>query len=226
MSDKKDLKKQSKENQEKEPFNLKKEIISWVQIIVAAVVIAWVLNTFIIANSYVPTGSMIPIIQSGSRVIGSRLSYLFGDPERGDVVIFRYPDDPEQKTFYVKRVIGLPGDTVTIKDGQVYINDSETPLDESYLAEPMQERETIELSVETINSLNVEYSEMEYVSDDMVRVNVNDAVYHVPEGCYFMMGDNRNFSEDARLWQNKYVEKDKIIAKVLFCYFPNIHLVK
>ena len=149
MSDKKDLKKQSKENQEKEPFNLKKEIISWVQIIVAAVVIAWVLNTFIIANSYVPTGSMIPIIQSGSRVIGSRLSYLFGDPERGDVVIFRYPDDPEQKTFYVKRVIGLPGDTVTIKDGQVYINDSETPLDESYLAEPMQERETIELSVET-----------------------------------------------------------------------------
>ena len=62
MSDKKDLKKQSKENQEKEPFNLKKEIISWVQIIVAAVVIAWVLNTFIIANSYVPTGSMIPII--------------------------------------------------------------------------------------------------------------------------------------------------------------------
>ena len=141
-------------------------------------------------------------------------------------MIFRYPDDPEQKTFYVKRVIGLPGDTVTIKDGQVYINDSETPLDESYLAEPMQERETIELSVETINSLNVEYSDMEYVSDDMVRVNVNDAVYHVPEGCYFMMGDNRNFSEDARLWQNKYVEKDKIIAKVLFCYFPNIHLVK
>ncbi len=166
MSDKKDLKKQSKENQEKEPFNLKKEIISWVQIIVAAVVIAWVLNTFIIANSYVPTGSMIPIIQSGSRVIGSRLSYLFGDPERGDVVIFRYPDDPEQKTFYVKRVIGLPGDTVTIKDGQVYINDSETPLDESYLAEPMQERETIELSVETINSLNVEYNDMEYVSDE------------------------------------------------------------
>ena len=226
MSDKKDLKKQTKENQEKEPFNLKKEILSWVQIIVAAVVIAWVLNTFIIANSYVPTGSMIPIIQSKSRVIGSRLSYLFSDPERGDVVIFYYPDDPEQKTFYVKRVIGLPGDTVTIKDGQVYINDSETPLEESYLAEPMEERETIQLSVETINSLNVEYNDMEYVSDDMVEVNVNDGVYHVPEGCYFMMGDNRNFSEDARLWQNKYVAKDKIIAKVLFCYFPNIHLVK
>ena len=202
MSDKKDLKKQSKENQEKEPFNLKKEIISWVQIIVAAVVIAWVLNTFIIANSYVPTGSMIPIIQSGSRVIGSRLSYLFGDPERGDVVIFRYPDDPEQKTFYVKRVIGLPGETVTLKEGKVYINDSETPLEEPYLAEPIHPTEM-------------------YNNED-----VNNAVYQVPEGCYFMMGDNRNHSLDARFWVNTYVPKDKIIAKVLFSYFPKLKLIE
>ena len=129
-----------KEQEEKEPFSLKKEIISWIQIIVAAVVIAFVLNTCIIANSYVPTGSMIPTIPLKTRVIGSRLSYLADEPERGDVVIFYYPDDPEQKTFYVKRVIGLPGETVTLKEGKVYINDSETPLEEPYLAEPMQER--------------------------------------------------------------------------------------
>ncbi len=79
--------KRSRKQQEEEPFSWKKEIISWIQIIVAAVIIALVLNNFIIANSRVPTGSMENTIMSKSRVIGSRLSYLTSDPERGDVVI-------------------------------------------------------------------------------------------------------------------------------------------
>jgi signal peptidase I len=132
-------------------------------------------------------------IMSHSRVIGSRLSYLFGDPERGDVVIFHYPDDITGKTYYVKRIIGMPGETVTIVDGKVYIDGSDTPLDEPYLAEPMEG---------------------------------SYGPYTVPEGCYFMMGDNRNNSMDARFWKNKYVEKDKIIAKVLLCYFPRIGKVE
>ena len=192
----------SRRRKEEEPFDLKKEIISWIQIIVAAVVIAFFLTTFIIANSRIPTGSMEPTIMSRSRVIGSRLSYLADDPERGDVVIFYYPDDPEQKTFYVKRVIGLPGETVTLKEGKVYINDSETPLEEPYLAEPVHPTEI-------------------YNNED-----VNNAVYQVPEGCYFMMGDNRNHSLDARFWVNTYVPKDKIIAKVLFSYFPKLKLIE
>ena len=125
--------KSRKKPQEEEPFSLKREIISWIQIIVAAVIIALVLNNFIIANSRVPTGSMENTIMSHSRVIGSRLSYLKEDPERGDVIIFHFPDDPTGKTYYVKRVIGLPGETVTIVDGKVYINDSQTPLEEPYL---------------------------------------------------------------------------------------------
>lgn len=172
---------------EEEEFDLKREIISWIQIILAAVVIALVLNNFIIANSRVPTGSMENTIMSHSRVIGSRLSYLNSDPERGDVVIFHFPDDITGKTYYVKRVIGLPGEKVEIIDGKVYINDSETPLDEPYLPEPMEG---------------------------------SYGPYEVPEGCYFMMGDNRNNSQDARFWKNKFVEKDKIVAKVLFCYYP------
>lgn len=130
--------KRSRKQQEEEPFSWKKEIISWIQIIVAAVVIALVLNNFIIANSRVPTGSMENTIMTKSRVIGSRLSYLTSDPERGDVVIFHFPDDPTGKIYYVKRVIGLPGETVNVVDGKVYINDSDTPLDEPYLPEPME----------------------------------------------------------------------------------------
>lgn len=174
-----------KKEEEDQPFSLKKEIISWLQIIVAAVVIALVLNNFVIANSRVPTGSMENTIMSRSRVIGSRLAYLKDDPQRGDIVIFHYPDD--ESIYYVKRVIGLPGETVMIEDGKVYINGSDTPLDEPYLAEPMEG---------------------------------SYGPYTVPEGCYFMLGDNRNNSRDARFWENKYVKKDKIIAKVLFCYYP------
>ena len=184
----------SRRRKEEEPFDLKKEIISWIQIIVAAVVIAFFLTTFIIANSRIPTGSMEPTIMSHSRVIGSRLSYLADDPERGDVVIFHYPDDPSGKTYFVKRVIGLPGETVDIVEGKVYIDGSETPLDEPYLAEPMEPEPPMH--------------------------------FEVPEGCYFMLGDNRNNSRDARYWKNTYVEKDKIIAKVLFCYFPNPHVIR
>lgn len=171
---------------EEEETNWKKELIEWLKIIVTAAVIAFCLNTFIIANSRVPSGSMETTIMTGDRVIGSRLSYKFEDPQRGDICIFRFPDN--EKIYYVKRIIGMPGDTVDIVDGQVYLNGSAEPMDEPYIREPM----------------------------------IPEAPMHfeVPEGCYFMMGDNRNYSMDARRWHNTYVKKEKIIAKVLFRYFP------
>ena len=172
----------------KDKFNWKKELWEWLKIIVSAAVIALVLNTFIIANSQVPSGSMENTIMTNDRVIGSRLSYLFEEPQRGDIVIFRFPDN--EKIYYVKRVIGLPGETVDIHDGHVYLNGSEEPLEEGYIREPMIPEEP--------------------------------AHYEVPEGCYFMLGDNRNYSADARVWQNTYVKKEKIVAKVLFRYFPKI----
>ncbi len=176
---------------QQEAFSLKREILSWVQIIAIAVIIALVLNTFIIANSRVPTGSMENTIMSRSRVIGSRLAYISSDPQRGDVVIFHFPDN--EKIYYVKRVIGLPGETVNIVDGKVYINNSDTPLDEPYLKEPMKG---------------------------------SFGPYEVPEGCDFMMGANRPNSEDARFWRELFVKKNKIIAKVLFCYWPKIGLIQ
>ena len=69
----------------------------------------------------------------GDRLIGNRLAYLREDPQRGDVIIFHYPDDEEE--LYVKRIIGLPGEEVRIEEGKIYIDGSDTPLEESYLKE-------------------------------------------------------------------------------------------
>lgn len=106
-------------------------IFGWVKVIVFAVIIALLINKFIIANALIPSGSMESTIMTGDRVIGLRTSYLFTSPDRGDIVIFKNPDD--ESKLYIKRVIGLPGDKVEIIDGLVYINDSEEPLGESYL---------------------------------------------------------------------------------------------
>ena len=118
---------------EEKKTSIKAEVFSWVKVIVSAIIIALLVDFFIIANAVVPTGSMETTIPAGSRIMGLRLYYDFNEPERGDIVIFKYPDD-ESKLF-IKRVIGLPGEKVQIKDGKVYINDSEIPLDDSFVPE-------------------------------------------------------------------------------------------
>ena len=118
---------------EEKKTSIKAEVFSWVKVIVSAIIIALLVDFFIIANAVVPTGSMETTIPAGSRIMGLRLYYDFKEPERGDIVIFKYPDD-ESKLF-IKRVIGLPGEKVQIKDGKVYINDSEIPLDDSFVPE-------------------------------------------------------------------------------------------
>lgn len=156
-------------------------------LIMAAVVlvVVFVVKRFVMINAIIPSGSMENTIMVGDRVFGNRLVYQFGDPERGDIVIFKYPDNEEE--LFIKRVIGLPGDKVWIRDGLVYLNDSETPLEEDYLPE----------------------------------TSVGDfGPYYVPEDCYFMLGDNRNWSKDSRLWVNTYVSRDKILAKAVFRYYP------
>lgn len=163
---------------------IKNEVISWVKTIVMAAVLAGAINSFLIVNAQVPTSSMENTIMAGDRVVALRTAYWFDAPERGDVAIFVYPDDPKGKTLYVKRVIGVPGDTVVVKDGDVYVN--EELQEEAYIRE------------KTVGSYGP---------------------FVVPEGCYFMMGDNRNHSLDSRFWDNTFVEEEEMLGKVVFRYY-------
>lgn len=110
-----------------------REILSWIVPFVVALLVALALKNYVIINADVPTGSMENTIMPGDRLIGNRLAYLKEGPERGDVVIFHYPDHEED--LYVKRVIGLPGETVDIVDGRIYIDGDTEPLEEPYLKE-------------------------------------------------------------------------------------------
>ena len=167
------------------------ELWEYVKMILIVVVVVLIVNNFLLINAKIPSESMEDTIMTGDRIFGNRLAYLFSDPQRYDIVIFKYPDDETQ--LYIKRVIGLPGETVEIREGKVYIDGSETPLDDSFTPEtPVG----------------------------------NYGPYTVPEGCYFMLGDNRNYSKDSRFWQNPYVEKEKILGKAMLKYFPGFKLLK
>ncbi|MBQ9119789.1 MAG: signal peptidase I [Lachnospiraceae bacterium] len=98
-----------------------KEVFSWIMVVAVAFALAFIVTHFVIIKAEVPTGSMKDTIQIDDRLIGFRLAYLFSDPERGDIVIFEFPDNEEE--IYIKRVIGLPGETVEIVDGLLYIDD-------------------------------------------------------------------------------------------------------
>ena len=221
-----------------------KEILSWVEVIVAAFVIAFLCNTFIIANSTVPTSSMESTILEGDRVIGSRLSYTFGEPSRGDISIFKFgwicnhckvamgegtaPEvcphcgkniDHPKTLYYLKRCIGVPGDTVEIKaDGAV----AQSELDYNPGLDPSRGADAQLMTAAVY--VNGEKLEEDYLKEPMLYTG--DMTFEVPEDCYFFLGDNRNNSLDARYWNESYINKDKIIAKVLFRYWKTPKILK
>lgn len=192
-----------------EHVNIKREIRDWILVIVFAVAATLFIKNFILVNAGVPTSSMVSLIDPGDRLIGFRLAYTFDGPERGDVVIFRYPIDEDQK--FIKRVIGLPGESVEIREGKIYIDDNPEPLVEDYLPE-------------------------EWV------VNNDGLYYEVPENAYFVLGDNRNISKDARYWASEalslglastpeeaekytYVTDKQLMGKAIFKYYPHFEIL-
>lgn len=115
------------EKKRRRRIRILKEAASYVLVVLAAFILASLTNRFLIVNARIPTGSMIPTIMEGDRIIGNRIAYMSSEPKRGDIIVFYYPDNESEK--YVKRIIGLPGETVYIADGLVYIDGQ--PLDES-----------------------------------------------------------------------------------------------
>lgn len=159
--------------------------LEWLLAFAIALLITVFLTQVIIVNAMVPSGSMQDTINPGDRVIGLRTAYWSDDPQRFDIIIFEFPDNP--KELFVKRVIGLPGDTVEIVDGMVYVN-GEVLQEGDYLSEP------------TMGSFGP---------------------YHVPQDSYFVLGDNRNHSQDSRFWINTYVSRDQVLAKAKWRIYPD-----
>lgn len=167
-----------------------RDFLEFIAPIVIAMIIAMILKYCVFANAVIPTGSMLDTIQQGDRVIASRLAYTFGDPERFDIAIFKYPDN--EKEYFVKRVIGLPGEKVDILNGTVYITGADGKI--------------LELRDDFVSEENKDNYCGSFV---------------VPEDCYFVMGDNRDNSVDSRYWvTTNYVSRDKFIGKVMFRYYP------
>ena len=171
--------------------SIMEELWEYIKMIIFVVVVVFIVNNVLLINAKIPSESMEDTIMTGDRIFGNRLAYINKDPQRFDIVIFKYPDDETQ--LFIKRVIGLPGETVEIRDGKVYIDGAETPLDDSFTPEPPQGNWGPEV---------------------------------VPEGSYFMLGDNRNRSMDSRFWTNTFVKKEKILGKAVLRYFPSPKLIK
>lgn len=177
-----------KEIQEsQENHTAKKETpFAFIRSVFLTVFATWLVLNFVIINARIPSASMEQTIMTGDRVIGLRFLKNY---KRGDIVVFHDPD--QEARYLIKRVIGLPGETVKIRQGadgfaDVFVNGQE--LSESYLSEPMF-----------------------YTGDFEITL---------PEDGYFMMGDNRNHSYDARFWDHKVVYGDDIVGIAKFRYWP------
>ncbi|RLE11512.1 signal peptidase I, partial [Candidatus Aerophobetes bacterium] len=162
---------------------MKKESLSWireiVETIVIALVLAFLIRTFVVQTFWIPSGSMEPTLLVGDRIMAYKLFYGIDDVKRGDIIIFKFPLDP--KKDFVKRVIGLPGDTIEIRKKEVYVN-------KKRLIEPY-----------AVHSDNWDTG---FPRDEYGPVKV-------PPDSLFVLGDNRDSSEDSRYWG--YVPKENII---------------
>lgn len=152
----------------------------WEQVVLG-VVLAVATTMFVMQGFCVSGECMQPHLYTGERVLANKLAYHLAEPKRGDIVIFDYPKDLRQ--IYVKRVIGLPNETVAIEGGQVLINGS--PLPEPY-------------------KTFAAHGDMDAQT--------------IPPGQYFVMGDNRDVSDDSRYWGD--LPRRDIIGRAVACYWP------
>ena len=163
--------------------SLGEEAKDWVISIVAAVVMALLIRTFIVELYIVDGPSMRPTLQHEERLVVNKFIYKLRNPEKGEILIFKYPRDTSRD--FIKRVIAVSGDTIEIKEGRVYVNDQ--MLKEDYILEKTR----------------TEYPKVT-----------------IPEGTVFVMGDNRNNSDDSRFADVGFVPLDLIKGKAVVVFWP------
>ena len=163
--------------------SLGEEAKDWVISIVAAVVMALLIRTFIVELYIVDGPSMRPTLEHEQRLVVNKFIYRVRNPEKGEILIFKYPRDTSRD--FIKRVIATGGDTIEIKEGRVYVNDQ--MLKEDYILEKTR----------------TEYPKVT-----------------VPEGTIFVMGDNRNNSDDSRFADVGFVPLDLIKGKAVIVFWP------
>jgi signal peptidase I len=167
-----------------ETRSLWREVRAFTRDLLVAVLIAVLVIVFIVQPVRVEGTSMLPRLHDGERIFVNKFVYKFESINRGDIVVFWYPNDPSKS--FIKRVIGLPGETVSIRDGIVYVNGE--PLDEPYLDSSFHAQR---------DSLSPVYVKPHY---------------------YFVMGDNRDASNDSRQWG--LVPEKYVYGKAIFRYWP------
>jgi len=184
-------------------------IREWTEALIFAVVVATIVRTYFFAPFQIPSGSMLPTIQIGDHIFASMYTYgspipftdikLFKKPvKRGDIVIFPYPQDPS--IDYIKRAVGLPGETLEIRNDRVFINGE--PLDESYAYFEPNERKSRQAQGLEAAAPSSRYGPVK-----------------IPQGKLFAMGDNRYNSADSRFWG--FVDIDTITGKGQIIYWSH-----
>jgi signal peptidase I len=181
-----------KKNEKKDIKKKKSTVREYAEAIAIAVVLAFFIRIFIIEAFKIPSGSMIPTLLVGDHLLVSKFTYKFTEPARGDIVVFKYPDDPSRN--FIKRIIAVGGDTVEVRDKVVYVNG--TRQEEPYVQHITQEV---------------------FPAESSHRDNFGPLT--VPPSSYFMMGDNRDSSLDSRFWENRFVNRRSIVGKALIIYW-------
>lgn len=207
----------------------------FVKTLIIALVCAGFVRSIFFEPFHIPSSSMKPTLLIGDYIFVakysygySRYSFPFGfdffegriwksEPKRGDVIVFRLPNDP--KINYVKRLIGLPGDQIQMRDGKLYINENEVTKisDGNFLDDDSETQIEIKKFLETL-------PEGKVIStlDQSSTPQDNTGIYEVPQGHYFMMGDNRDNSQDSRfLTYVGYVPEENLVGRATIIFFSN-----
>jgi signal peptidase I len=208
-------------------FARKSTVREYSESIGVAVAIALLLRAFVVEAFQIPSGSMIPTLEIGDHIFVSKFAYgltipftntrivQLGQPKRGDIIVFKFPGD--QSIDYIKRVVGLPGDVIEMRDEQLYVNGHEVPRERVPRAYhyadtgPDEGEREGELWMETLDGRKHEtMQELVHPSRDFGRTVV-------PAGHVFVMGDNRDNSSDSRVWGT--VDLDLIKGRALIVWW-------